>query len=97
MVELPAPPVVEPLAPAYRVQLATLRYRRNAVPVWEKFVSRLGPLSDRLERYVTTAETAHGQRYLLQVGPFVDAPHAGALCDRVLQSGGDCVVVPPSS
>ena len=100
VVELPAAPAphsAEPAAPSYRVQLATLRYRRNALPVWEKFVRRFAPLSERLERYVTTAETVHGQRYLLQVGPFADAPQATAMCERILRKGDDCVVVPPSS
>ena len=93
----PAAPAVERPAPAYRVQLATLRDRRNAGPVWRDFASRFTPLADRLERYVTAAETAHGLRYLVQVGPFADEPGAIALCDRILQKGGDCVVVPPSS
>jgi SPOR domain len=92
----PAAPAVEHPA-AYRVQLATLRDRRNAGPVWRDFASRVTPLAGRLERYVTAAETAHGLRYLVQVGPFADEPGAIALCDRILQKGGDCVVVPPSS
>jgi hypothetical protein len=79
------------------VQLATLRYRRNAAPVWQGFVKRNGPLADSLVRYVTTAETAHGRRYLVQVGPFADARGAGAMCERILEEGGDCLVVPPSS
>jgi hypothetical protein len=77
------------------VQRALLRNPRNAAPVWRSFVTALGPLAPRLERFVETTRTKHGLRHLVQAGPFDDAGAAEAVCQRVIAARGECFVVPP--
>jgi hypothetical protein len=108
----PAPPpaasearVTTPLAPAaapapgaeYRVQLALLRDKHNAKYVWQDFVAKFGPSARDLHRYVFPTRTAHGTRHLVQVGPFADETHAEAMCEKLKERGGDCLVVRQSS
>ncbi len=104
----PAPPqaasaarVAAPVAPAsanapsaeYRVQLAMLRDKQNVKYVWHDFVAQLGSAASELKRYVLPTQTAHGTRHLVQVGPFADQDHAEAMCSKLKQRGGDCLVV----
>jgi SPOR domain len=93
--------VTTPLAPAttqapseeYRVQLAMLRDKQNVKYVWHDFVAQFGPSAKDLKRYVFPTQTARGTRHLVQVGPFADADHAEAMCSKLKQRGGDCLVV----
>ncbi len=104
----PAPPaaasaarVTTPPAPAtsrapteeYRVQLAMLRDKQNIKYVLHDFVAQFGPSAKDLKRYVFPTQTAHGTRHLVQVGPFADEDHAQAMCSKLKQRGGDCLVV----
>jgi len=90
----PLAPVAAPAPSAeYRVQLALLRNQRNAKYVWHDFVARFGPAAKKLHRYVFATQTARGTRHLVQVGPFADEGQAEAMCSKLKQRGGDCLVV----
>lgn len=95
----PEPVVTAAAMPAktYRVQLATLRDRRNVAAVWQAFVERIGRPIGALERYVVETETARGHRHLVQVGPFADAAEAEATCRELQRRGGDCLVIDDAS
>jgi cell division septation protein DedD len=77
----------------YRVQLALLRDKRNVESVWQDFVARIGPSAEEFHRYVFPTRTAHGTRHLVQIGPFADETGAEALCGKLKERGGDCLVV----
>ena len=90
------PAATPPAAPAtvqYRVQLALLRDEQNAKYVWHDFVDRVGSPAKDLHQYLFPTRTAHGVRHLLQVGPFGDQDHAEAMCNKLKERGGDCLVV----
>jgi hypothetical protein len=89
---LPAASADAPAA-RYRVQLALLRDEENVKYVWHDFVAQFGPAAKDFQRYVVARKTASGIRHLVQVGPFPDQDHAEAMCNRLKQRGGDCLVV----
>ena len=86
------PPAATPASP-YRVQLALLRDEQNVKYVWHDFVDRFGASAKDLHRYVFPTQTAKGVRHLVQVGPFGDQDHAEAMCNKLKERGGDCMVV----
>ncbi len=96
---VPPPAAAAPATPTaqYRVQLALLRDEQNAKYVWHDFLARFGSPAKDLHRYLFTTQTAHGVRHLLQVGPFGDQDHAEAMCNKLKERGGDCLVVRQSS
>lgn len=97
----PPPPAVEKApqvaaAPAWRIQLVSLRTQKDAEAEWARLQKANKDLLGGLELQVQTAKLSKGTFYRVQAGPLANRAAATSLCGTLKSRKQDCLVVAPS-
>jgi len=85
-----------PTAPAFRIQLASVRSEKAAEKAWKRFKNSHAALFGKLEPKIVRVDLkGKGTFYRLQAGPLADASAARSLCSQAKKRKIGCIIVRP--